>query len=77
MDAKPAGPPQAVVLDLGKQTGKRVKALRKGTGELLDDVHAAVAHLRESGVVAPDAQTIVVVVERKATPATLFPFLVG
>ncbi|MCB9765668.1 MAG: hypothetical protein H6739_38195 [Alphaproteobacteria bacterium] len=55
-----------VVVDLGKQKGKHVKRLRKGKGKLMDDVHAAVEELRGDGLLAAGAQTVVVVVERKA-----------
>jgi uncharacterized protein DUF6200 len=65
--------PKAVVLDLGKQSRKKVRELRKGEGALLADVHDAVEHLREGGVVGADAQTVIVVVERRA-PAMAFPF---
>jgi hypothetical protein len=66
-------PPRAVVLDLGKHKSKRVKDLRKGRGRLLGDIERAVDELRAQGVLGADAQTVVVVVERKAAKLP-FPF---
>lgn len=57
-----------VVVDLGKQKPKRVKRLRKGKGKLLAEVTETLEELKESGVVAADAQTVVVVVERRVEP---------
>lgn len=65
--------PKAVVLDLGKHSRKRVRALRKGEGALYADVNDAVDQLREGGVVGADAQTVIVVVERRAASIGL-PF---
>lgn len=74
MEQQVDGAKPAVVLDLGRQSRKRVKALRNGEGSLLHDVKEAVAHLREGGVIGADAQTVIVVVERKGVGMT-FPFL--
>ena len=58
-----------VIVDLGRQSKKRVKKLRKGAGRLMTDVEAAIEDLRERGVVAADAQTVVVIVrEREELP---------
>jgi hypothetical protein len=58
-----------VIIDLGRQTPKRVKKLRKGGGRLMTDVEAAIADLRERGVVAENAQPVVVIVrEREEQP---------
>lgn len=65
--------PKAVVLDLGKHSRKRVRALRKGEGTLFADVNDAVEHLRQGGVVGADAQTVIVVVERRSASLGL-PF---
>ena len=55
-----------VVIDLGRQSKKRIKALRKGKpGKLLDKVAHAVESLRQQSAIAKDAQTIVVVVREK------------
>ncbi len=55
-----------VIIDLGRQTQKRVKKLRKGGGRLMTDVEAAIADLRERGVVDENAQPIVVIVRERA-----------
>jgi hypothetical protein len=62
---------RTVVIDFGKQKRKRVKDLRKGRGKLMDRVEATVAEVEAEGVVAPGAQTVIVVVERKPEP--MFP----
>ncbi|MGE0708955.1 MAG: hypothetical protein AB7N76_23650 [Planctomycetota bacterium] len=57
--------PPAIVLDFGKKSRKAVKRLRKGKGKLVDKVEAAVQNLRAAGSIAPDAQTVIVVVREK------------
>lgn len=54
-----------VLIDFGKQSRKRVKALMNGEGPLMDDLQEALNELRSEGVVAAAVQTVVVVVERK------------
>ena len=54
-----------VTIDLGKQKRRRVKNLRQGAGRLMDDVETAIAELTEQGVIAGDAQPVIVIVERK------------
>jgi Family of unknown function (DUF6200) len=54
-----------VIVDLGKQRKKLVKALRRGSGELMDEVQAAVGEIQRAGRISAQAQpVIVVVVER-------------
>ena len=65
--------PKAVVVDLGKQSRKRVKKLRNGEGPLLSDVESTIAQLREDGVIAAGAQAVIVVVERKLDLSMPFP----
>lgn len=65
--------PESVLLDLGRQSRKKVRKLRRGEGSLYDDVQEAVDNLKKAGTIAPDAQTVIVVVERKRD-ATSFPF---
>ena len=50
-----------IVIDLGKQNAKKVKALRKGKGKLLGEVQDAVAQLADEH----GGGTVIVVVERK------------
>lgn len=58
--------PAPVVIDLGKKKRKQVKQLREGRGKLVGTVEDVIAGLRERGQVAPDAQPIIVVVERRS-----------
>jgi hypothetical protein len=61
-----------VVIDLGKHRRKRVKALRRGTGPLAEEVNSALAELRMAGTVSSNAQTVVVIVrERRRRNKTL------
>lgn len=66
------GSSEHVVVDLGKQKGKRVKALRRGGGPLMDDVVECVEALRTEGRIRADAATVIVVVERKRK-RSMFP----
>lgn len=65
--------PPPVVVDLGKKSKKRIKALRKGKGKLLEDVHKCISELQSSGAVQDGAQVVVVVVEEKG--GRRLPFL--
>lgn len=72
---KPAGP-RAVAVDAGnesrlivvdfgkKQSGKKIRRLRKGQGPLLDDVKALVENTKEN-IGAKDVLPIVIVVQKK------------
>lgn len=64
-----------VVLDLGRKSKKKIKALRKGKqGKLMAQVAEAIAQLKAEGVVAANAQPIVVVVrERSENRARALP----
>lgn len=69
--AKSAGPPP-ILIDLGKQSAKKVRRLKRGQGPLMDDVTAAVQELKGAGKVSANAQVVVVVVRPKAE--SLFGF---
>lgn len=57
---------QPIIVDMGKQSRKAVRKLRKGkAGKLLRRVEETVAHLRESGAAAEGVQTIVIVVRER------------
>lgn len=62
-----------IVIDLGKQSRKRVKKLRKGGGRLVSDVAGAIDDLKAEGMLKPDAQTVIVVVREKPEGAR-FPW---
>ena len=61
-----------VVIDLGKQKRKRIKALRKGKGKLMARVQEAIANLKESGALKPNAAAIVVVRQKRKKSFSLF-----
>jgi uncharacterized protein (UPF0335 family) len=52
--------PQPLVVDIGKQTSKKIKRLRKGTGRLPAKVDAAIREARS--LVGTDKQIVPVVV---------------
>jgi hypothetical protein len=54
-----------VVIDFGKHKRKAVKALRQGSGKLMDDLNAALDELRSSGAISPGAQPVILVVEQR------------
>jgi hypothetical protein len=66
--ADKSGAVAPVVLDLGRKSKKKIKALRKGKqGKLMAQVTEAIAQLKAEGVVAANAQPIVVVVRERNT----------
>ncbi len=65
-----------VIIDLGKHRRKRIKALRKGTGRLTDEVNGCVEELKAAGTLSSNAQTVVVVVrEKRRRMSSLLPGL--
>jgi hypothetical protein len=51
-----------VILDVGKQKKKRIKQLKRGEGDLLEEVRLAVAHNRaKSGNSSADVIPVVIV----------------
>ncbi len=64
-DEKPAMGGEMVLLDLGEQSRRRVRRLRRGEGRLMEKIEDAVADLEEQGVVKPGAQTVVVIVRQE------------
>ena len=73
-DAKSAdaSQPRTFVVDLGKKKRDQVKKLRKGKGKLVGRIESLVADMKESGEVNANADTLIIVVERKGRKA--FPF---
>jgi hypothetical protein len=63
---EPDVPP--VIVDLGKQSRKRIRNLREGRGKLMRDISEVVAVLKAEGSVEKSAQVVVVVVTRRAKP---------
>lgn len=54
------------VVDLGEHSRKSIKRLRRGEGRLMDKVEDAILSLREEGILAGAAQTVVVVVRQES-----------
>jgi hypothetical protein len=79
---KPAGNPRGnapadegteelCIVDLGRQTRKRIRRLRRGQGPLMRKVDNAVEALREEGVIEGGAAVVVVLVRERTTLASL------
>jgi hypothetical protein len=55
-----------VILDMGKNSRKSVRRLKKGKpGRLMNRVEEALEHLRENGALAADARPIIIIVREK------------
>ena len=63
------------VIDLGKQTRKKIRKLRKGEGTLMREVGDAIAELSQKGELKAGATTpVVFVVREKQRRRTLWDF---
>lgn len=56
---------QPVIIELGKQSKKRIRRLRRGQGRLMDVTLDTLEQLREQGSVAADAQPVLIIVQQK------------
>jgi hypothetical protein len=56
-----------IIIDLGGRSRRKINRLRKGKGELLDEIHECLDELAENGKIAKTAQPIIVVVTDKLT----------
>lgn len=54
-----------VVVDIGKQSRRKIRRLRKGQGSLMEDVAEIVDGLSAEGKIAANAQPVVIVVREK------------
>jgi hypothetical protein len=54
-----------LIIDIGKQSRKSVRSLRKGKGKLLGKVDGHIQRLVQMGEINADAQTVIVVVSPK------------
>jgi hypothetical protein len=61
-----------VVVDLGKQSKKKVKRLRQGSGRLMEQVSETLEELQAAGEIAADHQIVVVVVKQETSKNGLF-----
>lgn len=66
-DKEAARRAEMVVIDLGTNSSKDVRDLRKGRGGLMDDVKDAIKELQDAGALSSSAQPVVVIVERRVT----------
>lgn len=64
--------PETIIIDLGRQSRKRVRKLRKGKGRLMVKIEDAISDLRTQGVVEEGAQTVVVVVREEFSVRGIF-----
>jgi hypothetical protein len=61
------------VIDLGRQSRKRIRKLRQGEGRLMRDAREAIAQLQADGDIPHSSTTVVLVVrEKERTPKNLF-----
>lgn len=60
------------VIDLGEHSRRRVRRLRRGEGRLMEKVEDAVAALQGNGVLAENAQTVVIVVRQEPSIGGFF-----
>jgi hypothetical protein len=70
-DASPSS--GVVIVDMGKQKRKDIKALKEGTGQLMDEVRDTLAELRNNGTISSNAEPVVLIVkERMRKPKMWF-----
>jgi hypothetical protein len=55
-----------IIIDLGKKSRKKVKQLRKGRGQALQDLRITIGELRASGLLDADAQPVCLIVRQKS-----------
>jgi hypothetical protein len=54
-----------LIIDLGKQKKKRIKALRKGKGKLADRLNAVLAEFKENGTLTAETHPVLILREKK------------
>jgi hypothetical protein len=59
------------VVDVGKYSRKQIRRLRRGEGKLMTKAEQIVQDLKDNGVLAKDANTVVLVVRQKVVPTGL------
>ena len=65
---------EPIIVDLGKKSKREVDRLRKGRGDLMDDVDDCIHELIAAGKVAESAQPLIIVVAER--PKTVAPFVI-
>jgi hypothetical protein len=72
--AAPAtGTATPIVIDLGKQRRKAVRALRQGQGELMEDVSKCIQELQAAGTLSASAQPVIVIVRQRPRRRAMWP----
>jgi hypothetical protein len=71
---KEADATQAIIIDLGRQKRKEVKALSKGRGPLLEAIQSEVRELQKAGTLPAGVPPVIVLVGRKDRRQRLFGF---
>jgi hypothetical protein len=61
--AKPTG--KLLIIDLGKQKSKRIKALRKGKGRLAARLQEALKEFEADGTITADARPVIIVEKKR------------
>jgi hypothetical protein len=70
-----SGVKSPIVIDLGRKRRKQVRQLRRGTGELMEEINECIEELRLAGTVSGLSQPVVVIVrERSRSMRKMFPF---
>jgi hypothetical protein len=64
-----------IVVDLGKHSKKKIKALCKGSGDLMDEVSSVMGELQRAGTLKAGAQPLIVVVKEKRKKSSFPMFL--
>jgi Family of unknown function (DUF6200) len=64
-----------LVVELGRKKKQQIKALRKGSGPLMDDLQELLAKLRATGDLAAGATPVLMIVKQKPKRRFLNPLL--
>ena len=65
--ATPAPKSTHIIVDIGSKKKGQIKRLRKGEGELMDEVDQCIQELRASGKIDGAAQPVILIVKEKGT----------
>jgi len=62
-----------VVVKLGKSSRKRIKKLKRGEGNLMDELQTKLAKLKAAGEISETAEPVVFIVERRSEMSMPMP----
>jgi hypothetical protein len=71
-DVKTETESRIVVLDFGKVSRKKIKRLRRGKGQVIDQIKQAIDEFKEAGSISPDSEVVVVTVREKSSSNKMF-----